>query len=40
VGTYIALSLAAGGFATWVERDAFLVTRAQEVGRKKKEGWG
>ena len=45
VAAYVALSLAAGGFATWVERDAFLVTRAQQVRERAKkeggeEGWG
>ena len=36
VAAYVALSLAAGGFATWVERDAFLVTRAQQVREREK----
>jgi len=34
VAAYVALSLAAGGLATWVERDAFLVTRAQAAVRE------
>jgi hypothetical protein len=29
VATYVVLSLVSAAFATWVERDAFLVTRSQ-----------